>query len=106
MLMILVDHIELLIGERWISNYTMASWGPADALDLFVFISGYVFGLAYDKTLVQKGLWGCQLKAHKSDTSTVCCQQHHVLTGAVGNLAVSIAMVVVCFRHAAYRCCE
>lgn len=63
LLVILVDHIELLTGVRWISYYTPHGLGPVDALDVFVFLSGYVFGLVYARTLTLEGYWRSQRKA-------------------------------------------
>jgi len=62
LLVILVDHVELLTHVRWISNYTMHAFGPVDALDIFIFLSGYVFGIAYSKAWGRSDYRACQRK--------------------------------------------
>ena len=62
-LIILIDHIEIVTGQKWISDYTLHALGPTDALAVFVFVSGYVCGRVYGNVLRSKGIGACLKKA-------------------------------------------
>ena len=57
LLIILVDHIELKTGVYWLVYFTLHSFAPVDALDVFVFLSGYVFGLVYKSAWEHSSCW-------------------------------------------------
>ena len=63
LLLVLVDHVEDHSGVRWLRFYTLASNGLSDAAELFVFLSGFVFGRAYTKRMDEEGFLACQQKA-------------------------------------------
>jgi len=63
LLIILVEHIEWQTGVNWLVQFAPHVIGPIDALDIFVFLSGYVFGLVYSRILERKGFWPCYRKA-------------------------------------------
>lgn len=65
LLIILVNHIEFITHVSWFSSYNLHAIGPADAFDVFIFLSGYVFGIVYTKAWALHGYWGCQLKAFR-----------------------------------------
>lgn len=56
---IFIDHT----GFIWLSDYTMQRFGFIDASEVFIFLSGYVSGIAYTKVLQSQGLMSCQKKA-------------------------------------------
>jgi len=63
LLVILIEHIEWQTSVRWLVHVAPHVFGPIDALDIFVFLSGYVFGLVYRRVLVCEGFWLCYRKA-------------------------------------------
>jgi hypothetical protein len=63
LLIVAVDHIEGWSGNYALSTWTLVSLGFSDAAEVFVFLSGYVFALAYSPVLEQQGLWACVRKA-------------------------------------------
>ncbi len=62
LLVILVDHLESLAGIKIFRRATLNQFGLSDALEIFVFVSGYVFGLTYLKR-VKRGFALAQKKA-------------------------------------------
>ncbi|MEM9366992.1 MAG: OpgC domain-containing protein [Planctomycetota bacterium] len=62
LLVIMVDHVELCCGVKVLSQITLHRWGLSDALEIFVFLSGFVFGLSSDRSL-SRGFVSLQLKA-------------------------------------------
>jgi hypothetical protein len=42
--MVFVDHLEGLVAAELVSGWTLRAWGPSDAADLFVLLSGVVAG--------------------------------------------------------------
>ncbi|MEI8382734.1 MAG: OpgC domain-containing protein [Planctomycetota bacterium] len=63
LMLVLVDHVEDHSGVRWLRYYTLAANGLSDAAELFVFLSGFVFGRAYNRRLDEEGFLACQRKA-------------------------------------------
>ena len=63
LLVIFVDHQEALTGFSWLRPYTLVSLTYCDALEVFVFLSGLVSGLAYGPVFVTRGFVACQSKA-------------------------------------------
>jgi len=59
LLLIYSDHI----SGNLLAEYTLYSVGFADMAEVFVFISGYVGGIAYYRRMSAKGFWSCQKKA-------------------------------------------
>lgn len=59
LLLIYSDHI----SGNLLAEYTLYSVGFADMAEVFVFISGYVGGIAYSRRLSARGFWSCQKKA-------------------------------------------
>ena len=55
---VLADHIDFMALNRGtIRNWTLIGLGFSDAADVFVFLSGFVFGLAYGKRIQREGRW-------------------------------------------------
>lgn len=65
LLMIFVNHFEICVQSTVISKYTLKSIGLSDGAELFVFLSGYVFGIVYGKLLENSGYWKSQKKCLK-----------------------------------------
>jgi len=63
LLIILIEHIEWQTGVRWLVHFAPHVFGPINAIDIFVFLSGYVFGLVYSRVLILEGYWPCLSKA-------------------------------------------
>lgn|GEM_PF-2937975 len=61
--MIFVNHQEVVTGIHLIRNYTLVSFLYCDALEIFIYISGYVSGIVYGKTLRRHGYVACQKKS-------------------------------------------
>ncbi len=56
--MVLADHIDALtFSNASIGKWTLMGLGFSDAADVFVFLSGFVFGLAYGKRIRRVGRW-------------------------------------------------
>ncbi len=56
LMMVLVDHIESHADAGLISRWSLKEFGFSDGADLFVFLSGYVFGLVYYPRVYSYGL--------------------------------------------------
>jgi hypothetical protein len=56
---IFIDHT----GFVWLSDYTLQRFGFIDAAEVFIFLSGYVSGIAYTRVLLLQGFRSCQKKA-------------------------------------------
>lgn len=63
LLLIFIDHVEWLNGVRLVSPHTLGSLGFCDAMEAFIFISGYVCGLSYWPVFAGAGFLACQAKA-------------------------------------------
>lgn len=61
LLVILIDHTEFSV----IAPYTYGKFGYSDAAQLFVFLSGYVYGIVYGRALAEHGFWHCLLRSLK-----------------------------------------
>lgn len=55
LLMVWVDHFEDAVGIAVFSPWTLRAWGPSDAAELFVLLSGLVVGRAYSNRLTRNG---------------------------------------------------
>jgi hypothetical protein len=63
LLIVVINHIEGW-WDRWIiKSWSLISLGFSDAAEIFVFLSGFVFAIAYTPTLERGGLWACLRKA-------------------------------------------
>jgi hypothetical protein len=55
---VLADHLDFAAASGGtIRNWTLIGLGFSDAADVFVFLSGFVFGLAYGKRIRRDGRW-------------------------------------------------
>jgi len=55
---VLANHIDFMaVNGGSIRNWTLIGLGFSDAADVFVFLSGFVFGLAYGKRIQREGGW-------------------------------------------------
>jgi hypothetical protein len=50
---IYINHIPF----NWLSQYTPSRFGPSDAAEIFIFLSGYAAWLAYGRTFQKSGFW-------------------------------------------------
>lgn len=65
LLMVLVDHIEGWAEHTVLESWTLINLGFSDAAEIFIFLSGYVFAVAYSRTLDREGFGRCLRKAVK-----------------------------------------
>lgn len=63
LLIVLVDHIEEWAERPVIETWMLISLGFSDAAEIFVFLSGFVFAVAYSRTLDRFGFFACFKKA-------------------------------------------
>ena len=63
LMMVLVNHIEIWSGRLVVEPWAMVSLGFSDAAEIFVFLSGFVFAIAYSQVLERDGLAACTRKA-------------------------------------------
>jgi hypothetical protein len=63
LLVVLVDHIEAVHGISFIRNWTPQSLGFSDAAEAFVFLSGYTYGMVYDRYMDRHGFWSTLRKS-------------------------------------------
>ncbi len=63
MLIVVVDHIEGWSEQSVLNHWTLISLGFSDAAEIFVFLSGYVFAVAYSGHLERNGVGACVRKA-------------------------------------------
>ena len=61
--MVLVNHLESWAGASLVMSWSLISLGFSDAAEIFVFLSGYVFAIAYTRVLNRDGLAACVRKA-------------------------------------------
>lgn len=59
LLVIFVNHV----GANPLAKVTPRNFGPSDAAEIFVFISGYAVAMAYAPLFVERGFMACQAKA-------------------------------------------
>ncbi|MEM9644100.1 MAG: OpgC domain-containing protein [Planctomycetota bacterium] len=62
LIVILIDHIEMVTGRQIFSRFTLRHIGLSDGLDAFVFVSGMVFGVVHGRAQ-NKGFLPSQMKA-------------------------------------------
>lgn len=65
LLIVLVDHLEGWAERSVIETWTLINLGFSDAAEIFIFLSGFVFAVAYSRTLDREGFGRCLLKALK-----------------------------------------
>jgi hypothetical protein len=65
LLIVLIDHIEGWAQRSVIETWTLINLGFSDAAEIFIFLSGYVFAVAYSRVLDREGFGRCLLKALK-----------------------------------------
>ncbi|QDU05409.1 OpgC protein [Gimesia chilikensis] len=63
LLMILVDHVESRLELEMLSHFTLKSVGYCDAAEVFVFLSGYLYGRVYDRIYEEQGTLKCLSKS-------------------------------------------
>ncbi|QDT97758.1 OpgC family protein [Gimesia aquarii] len=63
LLMILIDHVENMLGVSLLSSFTLKGFGYCDAAEVFVFLSGYLYGIVYSRVYRQYGSLGCFKKS-------------------------------------------
>jgi hypothetical protein len=63
LLIVLVDHIEGWAEHSVIETWTLINLGFSDAAEIFIFLSGYVFAVAYSRVLDREGFGACLRKA-------------------------------------------
>ena len=61
--MIFIDHLEDAAHVSLISRWTLRAWGPSDAAELFVLLSGLVIGRSYSSRLSRASFWSTQQHA-------------------------------------------
>jgi len=61
--MVFVDHLEHLYGVRLLSPWTLRNFGPSDAAELFILLSGLVIGRTYSRRIERGGFWAAQRHA-------------------------------------------
>lgn len=59
LLVIFVNHV----GGNPLASVTPRNFGPSDAAEIFVFISGYAVAMAYAPLFAERGFMACQAKA-------------------------------------------
>lgn len=87
LLIIFVDHQEALAAHSCFRCFTLMATTYCDALEVFLFISGYVCGIAYGRTLATKGFLACQAKAVRR------CMQLYLANAALFLFIVGIAVI-------------
>ena len=65
LLIVLIDHIEGWAERSVIETWTLINLGFSDAAEIFIFLSGYVFAVAYSRVLDREGFGTCLRKALK-----------------------------------------
>lgn len=63
LLIIFIDHVETKTQVTLFSRYTLKAFGFCDGAEVFIFLSGYVFGLVYNRIYQRDGFADCQRKA-------------------------------------------
>jgi hypothetical protein len=63
LMMIFVGHQEVFSGYLWLRRLSLGSWCFCDALEVFIFLSGYVCAISYGRELARRGLRSCQAKS-------------------------------------------
>lgn len=94
LLMIFISHQEVFCGFYWLRKITLVSLVYCDALEVFIFLSGYVCALTYGKTLTQKGFWTCQAKAIRR------CGQLYIANLTTFLIVLNIAIICVPYTMA------
>ncbi len=57
LLMVLTDHVEIMNGLKILSSWTLQGLGLSNCAEVFVFLSGYTYGMVYGVRLLQKGFF-------------------------------------------------
>jgi len=96
LMVIFVDHVEVVTGHFVLRGLTLHQFCLSDALEAFVFLSGYVFGLVHRQQ--QRGFWISQVKAIRraivlAATNGACLVAVLAIAWAVGMPSQTIAML-------------
>ena len=59
LIMIFIDHVQ----GNFLSHFTIKNIGPSTAAQIFIFISGYIYGIVYQPIYVSRGFYGALLKS-------------------------------------------
>lgn len=68
-MVILIDHVESGLGISLLSNYTLKSIGYCDAAEVFVYLSGYLYGSVYSRVYQKHGPLVCFKKSARRGIS-------------------------------------
>jgi len=78
--MILIDHVESMLGVSLLSRFTLKSFGYCDAAEVFIFLSGYLYGSVYSRVYLKHGFVACVKKSvrrgfglYLATLLTLCC---------------------------------
>lgn len=63
LLVIYSNHVAEISHRSIFMIFSWRMFGISDAAELFIFISGFLFGLIYYRTYLARGYWACQKKA-------------------------------------------
>lgn len=63
LLVIYSNHVAEISHRSVFMIFSWRMFGISDAAELFIFISGFLFGLIYYRTYLARGYWACQKKA-------------------------------------------
>jgi hypothetical protein len=63
LLFIFTNHLAYMVDQPFLKLFSWRQWGVSGGAELFVFLSGYVFGLVYSRRLATQGFKQCQAKA-------------------------------------------
>ena len=53
---VFIDHCEMTTGTEYVSRWTLKNWGPSDAAEQFILLSGLVVGRTTSSRLEREGL--------------------------------------------------
>tara|TARA_R110002095_G_scaffold97122_2_gene85046 strand:+ start:43314 stop:44537 length:1224 start_codon:yes stop_codon:yes gene_type:complete len=80
LMMILIDHVESILGVSLLSRFTLKSSGFCDAAEVFIFLSGYLYGRVYSRVHQKDGAVACIKKSvrrgfglYLATLLTLCC---------------------------------
>lgn len=80
LLLILIDHVESMLGVALLSRFTLKSFGYCDAAEVFVFLSGYLYSRVYSRVYQRDGYLACIKKSTRrgfglylATLLTLCC---------------------------------
>lgn len=96
LLMILIDHVEEMLGVLLLSKFTLKGIGFCDAAEVFVFISGYLYGRVNNRVYAEAGYSSCIQKSlyrgariYLATLITLCCCLTVSIPFAIYNTQIS-----------------